>query len=56
MVFYVNRRAMQFPAQGWLRMMLAHGSINVISINPKGGVVLRAVGESGFMPPSKLTA
>ncbi|CAG7831253.1 unnamed protein product [Allacma fusca] len=53
---YFICRAMQFPSQAWLRMMLAHGSINVISINPRGGVVLRAVGESGFLPPNKLTA
>uniref|UniRef100_A0A8C4RCM2 Serine/threonine-protein phosphatase PGAM5, mitochondrial n=1 Tax=Eptatretus burgeri TaxID=7764 RepID=A0A8C4RCM2_EPTBU len=52
---YFVCRALQFPPQGWLRMSLNHGSITWISIRPNGRVSLKALGDSGFMPPDLLT-
>ncbi|XP_075424708.1 serine/threonine-protein phosphatase PGAM5, mitochondrial isoform X1 [Ascaphus truei] len=52
---YIVCRALQFPPEGWLRMSLNNGSISYLVIRPSGGVALRALGDSGFMPPSKIT-
>ncbi|XP_016336867.1 serine/threonine-protein phosphatase PGAM5, mitochondrial isoform X2 [Sinocyclocheilus anshuiensis] len=52
---YFVCRALQFPAEGWLRMGLNNGSITWLTIRPSGRVALRALGDSGFMPPDKLT-
>uniref|UniRef100_A0A8B9HC90 Serine/threonine-protein phosphatase PGAM5, mitochondrial n=1 Tax=Astyanax mexicanus TaxID=7994 RepID=A0A8B9HC90_ASTMX len=49
------RVALQFPPEGWLRMGLNNGSITWLTIRPSGRVALRALGDSGFMPPDKLT-
>eukprot|EP00063_Salmo_salar_P019058 XP_013993893.1 PREDICTED: serine/threonine-protein phosphatase PGAM5, mitochondrial-like [Salmo salar] len=46
--------ALQFPTEGWLRLGLNNGSITWITIRPSGRVGLR-MGDSGFMPPEKLT-
>ncbi|XP_051279362.1 serine/threonine-protein phosphatase PGAM5, mitochondrial isoform X2 [Dicentrarchus labrax] len=52
---YFVCRALQFPAEGWLRMGLNNGSITWLTIRPSGRVALRTLGDSGFMPPDKLT-
>ncbi|XP_022531458.2 serine/threonine-protein phosphatase PGAM5, mitochondrial isoform X1 [Astyanax mexicanus] len=52
---YFVCRALQFPPEGWLRMGLNNGSITWLTIRPSGRVALRALGDSGFMPPDKLT-
>uniref|UniRef100_A0A9J7YR41 Serine/threonine-protein phosphatase PGAM5, mitochondrial n=2 Tax=Cyprinus carpio TaxID=7962 RepID=A0A9J7YR41_CYPCA len=52
---YFVCRALQFPPEGWLRMGLNNGSITWLTIRPSGRVGLRALGDSGFMPPDKLT-
>ncbi|XP_028852122.1 serine/threonine-protein phosphatase PGAM5, mitochondrial isoform X2 [Denticeps clupeoides] len=52
---YFVCRALQFPPEGWLRMGLNNGSITWLTIRPSGRVALRALGDSGFMPPEKLT-
>lgn len=52
---YGGCRALQFPPEGWLRMGLNNGSITWLTIRPSGRVALRALGDSGFMPPDKLT-
>ncbi len=51
----VCSRALQFPPEGWLRMGLNNGSITWLTIRPSGRVGLRSLGDSGFMPPDKLT-
>ncbi|KAM4708974.1 serine/threonine-protein phosphatase PGAM5, mitochondrial-like [Discoglossus pictus] len=52
---YIVCRALQFPPEGWLRMSLNHGSITNLVIRPNGKVSLRMLGDSGFMPPEKVT-
>ncbi|KAJ8384931.1 hypothetical protein AAFF_G00197390 [Aldrovandia affinis] len=52
---YFVCRALQFPPEGWLRMCLNNGSITWLTIRPSGRVGLRMLGDSGFMPPDKLT-
>ncbi|XP_023678805.1 serine/threonine-protein phosphatase PGAM5, mitochondrial-like [Paramormyrops kingsleyae] len=52
---YFVCRALQFPPEGWLRMGLNNGSITWLTIRPSGRVGLRMLGDSGFMPPEKLT-
>ncbi|KAL0979222.1 hypothetical protein UPYG_G00182330 [Umbra pygmaea] len=52
---YFVCRALQFPPEGWLRMGLNNGSITWITVRPSGRVALRTLGDSGFMPPDKLT-
>nr|XP_033812513.1 serine/threonine-protein phosphatase PGAM5, mitochondrial isoform X2 [Geotrypetes seraphini] len=52
---YIICRALQFPPEGWLRMSLNNGSISHLVIRPNGRVALRALGDTGFMPPDKIT-
>ncbi|XP_062873762.1 serine/threonine-protein phosphatase PGAM5, mitochondrial isoform X1 [Trichomycterus rosablanca] len=52
---YFVCRALQFPPEGWLRLGLNNGSITWLTIRPSGRVGLRAMGDSGFMPPDKVT-
>lgn len=52
---YFVCRALQFPPEGWLRMGLNNGSITWLTIRPSGRVSLKTLGDSGFMPPDKLT-
>ncbi|XP_076127243.1 serine/threonine-protein phosphatase PGAM5, mitochondrial isoform X2 [Alosa pseudoharengus] len=53
---YFVCRALQFPPEGWLRMGLSNGSITWLTIRPSGRVALKVLGDSGFMPPDKLTS
>lgn len=52
---YFFCRALQFPAEAWLRFDLAHGSITHIHIRPDGRVGCRGLGESGFLPINKVS-
>ncbi|KAF2885284.1 hypothetical protein ILUMI_20907 [Ignelater luminosus] len=52
---YFVCRALQFPPEAWLRLSLNHASITWISITPSGRVILRALGDSGHMPPDIIT-
>ncbi|XP_008851944.3 serine/threonine-protein phosphatase PGAM5, mitochondrial isoform X4 [Nannospalax galili] len=52
---YIVCRALQFPPEGWLRLSLNNGSITHLVIRPNGCVALRALGDTGFMPPDKIT-
>lgn len=53
---YFVCRALEAPPEAWLRMWLNHGSITWLTIKPSGRVILNALGASGYMPPSRLTA
>ncbi|XP_063929716.1 serine/threonine-protein phosphatase Pgam5, mitochondrial isoform X2 [Zophobas morio] len=53
---YFVCRALQLPAEAWLRMSLNHASITWLSITPSGRVILRCLGDSGHMPPDFVTA
>ncbi|KAJ6634921.1 Serine/threonine-protein phosphatase Pgam5, mitochondrial [Pseudolycoriella hygida] len=53
---YFVCRAMQFPAEAWLRLSLNHASITWLSILPSGRVILRSLGDSGHMPPKYITS
>ncbi|KAM4808593.1 serine/threonine-protein phosphatase PGAM5, mitochondrial [Rhinophrynus dorsalis] len=52
---YIVCRALQFPPEAWLRMSLNNGSISYLVIRPNGNVCLRMLGDSGFMPPEKIS-
>nr|XP_026265470.1 serine/threonine-protein phosphatase PGAM5, mitochondrial [Urocitellus parryii] len=52
---YIVCRALQFPPEGWLRLSLNNGSITHLVIRPDGRVALRTLGDTGFMPPNKIT-
>ncbi|KAL1138710.1 hypothetical protein AAG570_008772, partial [Ranatra chinensis] len=52
---YFVCRALQYPAEGWLRLSLHHASITWLSILPSGRVLLRCYGDAGYMPPYALT-
>ncbi|XP_065333071.1 serine/threonine-protein phosphatase PGAM5, mitochondrial isoform X1 [Cloeon dipterum] len=53
---YFVCRALQFPPEAWLRFSLQHGSITWLSVQPSGRVTLRALGDTGHMPPHLLTS
>ncbi|TSO98506.1 Serine/threonine-protein phosphatase PGAM5, mitochondrial [Bagarius yarrelli] len=53
--FLLLCQALQFPPEGWLRLGLNNGSITWLTVRPSGRVALRALGDSGFMPPDKVT-
>lgn len=53
---YLFCRALQFPAEAWLRFDLQHGSITHIVISPDGRVGCKALGDAGFMPSAKNTS
>ncbi|CAJ0951373.1 unnamed protein product [Ranitomeya imitator] len=48
-------RALQLPPEAWLRMSLNNGSITYLVVRPSGNVSLRMLGDSGFMPPEKIS-
>ena len=52
---YFVCRALQLPPEAWLRISLKHGSMTWITIRPDGRTSIRALGESGYMQPTKLT-
>ena len=52
---YFICRALQLPPEAWLRISLKHGSMTWITIRPDGRTSIRALGESGYMAPDKLT-
>lgn len=52
---YMLCRALQFPPEGWIRFSLDHASMSWVSIRPNGGVTVRWIGNSGFMPPDIIT-
>jgi len=52
---YFSCRALQFPPEGWLRISLDHCSITRFTILPTGEVILRGLGDSGYIPYEKAT-
>uniref|UniRef100_A0A182Q424 Serine/threonine-protein phosphatase PGAM5, mitochondrial n=1 Tax=Anopheles farauti TaxID=69004 RepID=A0A182Q424_9DIPT len=52
---YFVCRALQYPAEGWLRISLGHASLSWVSIYPDGRVSLRVLGDCGHMPKECLT-
>ncbi|KAL7058458.1 hypothetical protein AAHC03_016801 [Spirometra sp. Aus1] len=52
---YFVCRSLQLPPEAWIRMTLDHGSLTWITIRPSGTVSLRWLGNSGYMPPDKLS-
>ncbi|XP_017054716.1 serine/threonine-protein phosphatase Pgam5, mitochondrial isoform X1 [Drosophila ficusphila] len=52
---YFVCRALQFPAEGWLRININHASITWLTISPSGNVSIKYLGDSGFMPAPLLT-
>ncbi|THD19935.1 Serine/threonine-protein phosphatase PGAM5 mitochondrial [Fasciola hepatica] len=52
---YFVCRALQIPPEAWIRFSLDHGSITWIVIRPNGRVALRWLGNSGHMPPEKIS-
>ncbi|XP_072000562.1 serine/threonine-protein phosphatase PGAM5, mitochondrial isoform X2 [Engystomops pustulosus] len=52
---YIVCRALQLPPDAWLRMSINNASITYLVVRPNGNVSLRMLGDSGFMPPEKLS-
>ncbi|VDD74347.1 unnamed protein product [Mesocestoides corti] len=52
---YFVCRALQLPPEAWIRISLDHGSLTWLTIRPSGTVSLRWLGNSGYMPPDKLS-
>ncbi|XP_058130150.1 serine/threonine-protein phosphatase Pgam5, mitochondrial [Anopheles ziemanni] len=52
---YFVCRALQYPAEGWLRISLGHASLTWVSIYADGRVSLRTLGDCGHMPKELLT-
>ncbi|KER28656.1 hypothetical protein T265_13530, partial [Opisthorchis viverrini] len=52
---YFVCRALQFPPEAWIRFSLDHGSITWLVIRSDGRVVLRCLGNSGYMPQEKIS-
>lgn len=52
---YFICRALQFPAEGWLRLCVANCSLSLVTIQPDGLVVLEMMGDHGHVPPEKIT-
>lgn len=52
---YTPSRALQLPPEAWLRMSLGNGSITRMTIRPSGRVTLKALGNTGHMPPELIT-
>ncbi|XP_076452741.1 serine/threonine-protein phosphatase PGAM5, mitochondrial-like [Babylonia areolata] len=52
---YFVCRALQFPPEAWLRISLAHTSLTHMMIRPSGRVILKSLGNSGHLPPTKVT-
>lgn len=48
-------RALQIPAEAWLRMGLHHASITAMTILPNGGVSIRTISDSGHLPAQFVT-
>lgn len=52
---YFVCRSLQFPAEGWARMSIAHCGLTWLSIRPNGRVSLRGLGDIGHLPPDLIT-
>ncbi|RWS07196.1 serine/threonine-protein phosphatase Pgam5: mitochondrial-like protein [Dinothrombium tinctorium] len=52
---YFVCRALQFPPEAWLRFSLHNCSVTWITMLPRGGVVVYTVGDTGHIPPDKMT-
>lgn len=52
---FVVCRALQLPPEAWLRMSLPHASLTYIVVRPTGDVSLKALGDSGHLPPEMVT-
>jgi len=48
-------RALQLPPEAWLRLSLHHGSVTTLTIRPNGHVILRTLGDAGYMPRDTVT-
>lgn len=53
---YFICRALQFPPEAWLRFGLHNCSLTWIVIRPSGNVAVYFIGDSGHIPPSKMTS
>lgn len=52
---YFVCRALQLPPEAWIRVSLDNGSLTWLTIRPSGTVSLRWLGNSGYMPPDKIS-
>ena len=52
---YFVCRALQLSPNAWLRMSVRHGSMTVLTFCPSGRVSLKSLGDTGYMPPEKLS-
>lgn len=52
---YFVCRALQLPPEAWLRFSLHNCSLTWIAIRPSGRVTVYSLGDSGHLPPGKMT-
>ena len=52
---YFVCRALQLPPEAWLRFSVHNASITTLTVTPTGRVSVSGLGESGHLPPDKLT-
>jgi serine/threonine-protein phosphatase PGAM5 len=52
---YFVMRALQLPAEAWLRLAVSNASITVLYLYPSGRVSLYNLGEVGHLPPELIT-
>lgn len=48
-------RALQIPANAWLRFSINHASITWLTISPSGKVSLKTYSDVGHMAPQYIT-
>jgi len=52
---YFVCRALQLPSDAWLRFALPNASVTMLHIRPSGRVGIVTMGETGHLPPEKVT-
>lgn len=52
---YFVCRALQFPAEGWLRFSLYNCSLTWVAIKPTGRVIVYTVGDTGHLSRAQMT-
>ena len=53
--YYYYYRALQLPPSAWLNLAAYNASVTWLQIAPNGRVCLLSFGDTGFIPPEKIT-
>lgn len=52
---YFLLRALQLPANAWLRLVVPHASISTLNVTSEGHVILTGCGDVGFLDPGQVS-